>query len=148
MFNNGIVYTAAAGLLFLLPSILADGDTSLANRRSPAYPFTFKVPLTIPQMKAPITSYTNPETGVPIDFYQVEVKNVAHRIYPNLGEANLITFDGTVPGPTFRVQKGRESVIRVINKANREVNFHVHGSYSKSLLADIITSPLTKTFDS
>ena len=112
---------------------ISDGLT-FASRRSPPYTLTFQIPLTIPQIKQPLTTYTNPETGVPIDFYQVEIKNSEHAFYPNHKNASVWTYDGTFPGPTFKIQRGHESVVRVINKLTKAVNFHVHGSYSKSFL--------------
>jgi hypothetical protein len=105
---------------------------AVSTRRSPVYTSAFQISLTIPPVKTPLLSYINPETGVPIDFYQVEVKEGDHKFYPNLETGKILGYDGTFPGPTFRVERGRETVIRAINKSNKTVNFHVHGSYSKS----------------
>jgi bilirubin oxidase len=128
--------TIVVGLLFLGRGAASDG-TTFAARRSPSYPASFQVPLTIPQIKQPQTIYTNPETGVPIDFYEVEIKSSEHNFYPNLKNGTILGYDGTFPGPTFRIKRGRESVVRVINKGPRVVNFHVHGSYSKLALHNI-----------
>jgi FtsP/CotA-like multicopper oxidase with cupredoxin domain len=125
----------SVGLLLLGHGIYAKSDgLTFASRRSPPYTFSFQFPLTIPQIKKPLTTYTNPETGVPINFYQVEIKNSEHIFYPNLKNGSVWGYDGTFPGPTFQIQRGHESVVRVINKLTKAVNFHVHGSYSTLLL--------------
>jgi FtsP/CotA-like multicopper oxidase with cupredoxin domain len=102
-----------------------------APRRSPPLENSFTEPLPIPQVKKPITSYTNPATGVPIDFYELRVRGFSRRFYPNLRNGTAIGYDGAFPGPTFRVERGRETVVRVVNDANRTVNLHLHGSYSE-----------------
>jgi len=104
----------------------------ILDRISPAYHYSFQLPLVIPDVKTPLTTYTSPKTKVSIDYYEVEVKPVSHSFYPNLGNDTITTYEGTFPGPTFRMAKGRESVIRVINKSNKTLNFHVHGSYTRS----------------
>jgi bilirubin oxidase len=81
-------------------------------------------------VKKPLASYTNPGTRVPIDFYELRVRDFGRRFYPNLPNGTAIGYDGVFPGPTFRVERGRETVVRVVNDANRTVNLHLHGSYS------------------
>lgn len=109
-----------------------DNSPSLAARRSPPFQHAFQLPLTIPEVKKPLLTYSNPETGVPIDFYQLEVQENEQSFYPNLNKGKVLTYDGTFPGPSFRAERGRELVVRVVNKANKAVNFHVHGSYTRS----------------
>jgi bilirubin oxidase len=131
-FKSNFVHILVAGSLLSLQVYFGTCEEKvLAPRLSPYYSAAFDIPLTIPHIKQPIATYTNPETKVPIDFFEVEVKEVLKQFYPNLGNARIITYDGTFPGPSFRVQKGRESVVRVINKSMKSMNFHVHGSYSR-----------------
>lgn len=100
-------------------------------RISPQYRFAFQNPLSIPQVKEPLASYTNPQNQVPIDFYEIESKPFTHKFFPNLpGASNLLGYDGTFPGPTIRVQKGRQTVVRIVNKGQDQMNLHLHGSYS------------------
>lgn len=48
--------------------------------------------------------------------------------------ANTATsYNGTVPGPTFMVQDGRETVVRVLNHGNRTAAMHLHGMWSHSV---------------
>lgn len=107
-------------------------ETAAANPRlSPQYRFGFQNALTIPQTKKPSASYTNPQNQIPIDFYEIESRPFTRKFFPNLpGVSDLLGYDGTFPGPTIRVQKGRQTVIRMVNKVQEQMNLHVHGSYS------------------
>jgi bilirubin oxidase len=125
------------GSLLGSSSVGACDTLAVAPRRSPALPSSFSGPLPIPQVKTPLTSYTNPETGVPIDFYELHVREFGRKFFPNLGNGTAIGYDGVFPGPTFRVEQGRETVVRVVNHAKRTVNFHLHGSYSEQIKSGI-----------
>ncbi|KAI5791902.1 Cupredoxin [Geopyxis carbonaria] len=129
MINLRAVVTAA--VLSLL-SLTADAQDTAVARTSPAYNYAFHYPLPIPATKKPAATYTNPKTGTPIDFYQVEMKPFSKKIFPNLGAASLVGYDGQVPGPTFRVERGRETVVRFINKGFRPSAIHLHGSYTRT----------------
>ena len=64
----------------------------------------------IPKMAAMLTTrstYTNNITGAVIDYYEIEVKSAKKQIYPNLAPAEVYTYDGYTPGPTFKMHKGR-----------------------------------------
>ena len=61
------------------------------------------------------------------------MKPFEHHIYPRLKPARLVGYDGMSPGPTFRMEKGREAVVRFVNHADVDVSVHLHGSYSMSL---------------
>ncbi|CAZ82072.1 unnamed protein product [Tuber melanosporum] len=103
MFNSLSFSTAA--LAALLP-LLANAQIA---RVSPAYNYEFQFPLPIMPVKTPTTSYTNATTGVTIDFYEVKMQALTKNLFPDLGDASLIGYDGMVPGPTFRIPKGRET---------------------------------------
>lgn len=100
-------------------------------RKSPQYPQPFSQELPIPSTKKPTASYTDPDSGVPIDFYEVEIKPFKKKLFPNLGDANFVGYDGMFPGPTIKVEKGRQSVVRFVNHGNRAANTHLHGSFSE-----------------
>jgi bilirubin oxidase len=118
------------GLLLSAHGVEARPAPGAAPRRSPPLPNSFAERLQVPSVKTPLASYTNPSTGVPIDFYELRVRDFNRRFYPNLPNGTAIGYDGAFPGPTFRVERGRETVVRVVNHANRTVNLHLHGSYS------------------
>lgn len=124
--------------VFLLPLILGLQNAYVISeeqslpRISPPYQHVFKLPLLIPEVKRPLATYTNPETGVPIDFYQLQVQEDKQQFYTDLSAATIKGYDGSFPGPTFRVEKGREAVIRIVNNASTSANFHVHGSYARA----------------
>jgi bilirubin oxidase len=118
------------GYLSTFHAVGASAAQAAVPRRSPALLNSFTEPITIPKVKTPLASYINPETGIPIDFYELHVQQFGRKFYENLGNTTAIGYDGVFPGPTFRVQRGRETVVRVVNSAKRNVNFHLHGSYS------------------
>ena len=41
-----------------------------------------------------VSSYTNASTGRTINYYEVEIKPYQQQVYPNLGKANLVGYDG------------------------------------------------------
>lgn len=90
------------------------------------------------------STYKNPNTGNEIDFYEVDVKPFEQQVYKGKQAARLVGYDGISPGPTFRMIKGRESVVRFKNHGDRDVSIHLHGSYSRAPFdgwADDVTSP-------
>ena len=50
-------------------------------------------------------------------------------VVKELGEARvrMLAYDGSIPGPTLRVQQGSEVVIRVLNEGDLEGTVHWHG---------------------
>uniref|UniRef100_UPI003F778761 Bilirubin oxidase n=1 Tax=Albifimbria verrucaria TaxID=1859699 RepID=UPI003F778761 len=110
---------------------------------SPQYPM-FTVPLPIPPVKQPRLTVTNPVNGQEIWYYEVEIKPFTHQVYPDLGSADLVGYDGMSPGPTFQVPRGVETVVRFINNAEAPNSVHLHGSFSRAAFdgwAEDITEP-------
>lgn len=123
----------------LLACFLSFTSAQLTDRVSPslANPFTVKLP--IPPVKVPLTSYTN--GGNTIDFYEVKITPFSKKVFPDIAGtgADLVGYDGMFPGPTFLVEKGRETLVRFVNDntlANggngRSSAVHLHGSYSRA----------------
>ena len=77
-------------------------------------------------------SYYNSTTDTWIDFYEIHIQKFKQQIYPNLRPTNLVGYNGTSPGPTFRITKNREAVIRFVNHNDRPASIHLHGSYSRA----------------
>jgi bilirubin oxidase len=75
---------------------------------------------------------TNPVTGQPIDYYEVNILPFTQQVYPGKGPASLTGYDGVSPGPTFLVEKGRETVVRFTNNVTLDTSVHLHGSPSVS----------------
>ena len=72
---------------------------------------------------------TTPD-GRTINFFSVEIKNFTQQIYPDLGPAHLVGFNGTAPGPTYYVERGTETIIRYLNNGVESAAVHLHGSYT------------------
>ncbi|KAK2593549.1 hypothetical protein QQS21_008724 [Conoideocrella luteorostrata] len=66
-----------------------------------------------------------------IDFFQLNITAFEKQVYPDLKKAQLVGYNGMFPGPTFRVTRGRESVVRVVNEYSRPTVVHLHGSYTR-----------------
>lgn len=112
--------------------LLGAAGVSALSRISPVYTKPYTEPLAIPSVAQAATTFVDNETGYTIDYYELEVQPFTRRIFSDLGDAHLLGFNGQFPGPTFRVQKGRQSVVRVINRSPSAANLHLHGSYSRS----------------
>jgi bilirubin oxidase len=99
---------------------------------SPDFPAMFGVDLPIPPQKQPHLTVTNPVTGGDIWYYEIVIQEFSQQIYPNLGPATLVGYDGISPGPTIIVPRGVEAVVRFVNTAEVENSVHLHGSFSRA----------------
>lgn len=61
------------------------------------------------------SSFNDTNANVTIDFYQLNITSFQAQIYPNLAKTSLVGYNGISPGPIFRVQRGVQSVVRVVN---------------------------------
>jgi bilirubin oxidase len=73
---------------------------SAGNWKSPEYPSNafYSVPLPIPPIKAPLYSFISNQTGLPVDYYEMDIRPFTKKQYPNLPAARLIGYDGIFPG--------------------------------------------------
>lgn len=74
----------------------------------------------------------------------MEIKPFNQTIYPDLGPAQLVGYDGISPGPTVIIPRGVESIVRFVNNAELENSVHLHGSPTRAPFdgwAEDITSP-------
>lgn len=85
-------------------------------------------------------TYYNATTGQSIDYYEIDIKPFEQQVYPGLKPAKLVGYDGVSPGPTFRMERGREAVVRFRNHGDKDISVHLHGSYSSSHLLCYICS--------
>ena len=78
----------------------AFASVASAGMQSPAFPTAsmFQAPLGQPPVKTPRFTFTSPETGAPIDFFQMDMKPLSRKQYPNLGPARMLGYDGQMPG--------------------------------------------------
>jgi len=42
----------------------------------------------------------------------------------------MVGYNGQAPGPTFRIDRGVETVIRFLNKGTNNAAVHLHGSFN------------------
>ncbi|KAL7907432.1 Cupredoxin [Trichoderma velutinum] len=100
---------------------------------SDAYNYAFQFPVPIPPVIEPLRSFNDSNTNVTIDFYQLNITSFQAQIYPNLGKTSMVGYNGISPGPVFRVQRGVQSVVRVVNHNNQPSVLHLHGSNSRAV---------------
>ncbi|KAF8539880.1 Cupredoxin [Trichophaea hybrida] len=124
-----MILSAVFTAIFLWKQITAQ---SQLPRRSPSYNHPFRYPLPILPTKTPLTTYTNPKTGIPIDFYEIKITPFKKNFFPELKDANLVGYDGLFPGPVFEIERGRETVVRFVNNGFRPTAVHLHGSYTRA----------------
>jgi bilirubin oxidase len=96
------------------------------------YKYIFQFELPLPPVAQPSTSWTDPKTGKSIDFYEINIVQFNKQTYPDLGTTTYVGYNGIAPGPTFHMTKGREAVVRFVNKYDRPSSIHLHGSYSRT----------------
>jgi FtsP/CotA-like multicopper oxidase with cupredoxin domain len=106
--------TAVATASFALPS------RALDLAAIGAAPRPFSVPLTIPPVMKPVRSDGER------DYYEVAMREARVQIVPGK-RTTIWGFDGRFPGPTFKVRRDREIVVRRINKLGVPTTTHLHG---------------------
>ncbi|KAJ4345843.1 uncharacterized protein N0V89_011978 [Didymosphaeria variabile] len=99
---------------------------------SPVYKEIFQNELPTPPTKEKKYSYYNSTTNRYIDYYEVDIKPFEQQVYKGLKPAQLVGYDGISPGPTFRMEKGREAIVRFVNHGEMDISVHLHGSYSRA----------------
>lgn len=78
-------------------------------------------------------SSTETVNGTEVQFYSLTIEPYTQQVYPNLGPAHFVGYNGTAPGPTFWIKKGTETIVRVLNKGEDTASLHLHGSYTHSV---------------
>ena len=90
------------------------------------------MPFTIPPVISPVRS------DATTDYYRVSMEPVAAEVIPGY-KTPLWGYNGSVPGPTFKVNQGRRAVVRQINNLPARhpdldytpwTSVHLHGSAS------------------
>src|SRR3712207_3308063 len=110
---------------FLRMAAVATASVALPPRRSALVarqsPRLFAVPLTIPPVMRPLRSDGDR------DFFDVTMRKARVAIVPG-GKTTVWSFDGRFPGPTFKVRRGREIVVRRRNDLDVPTTTHLHGA--------------------
>jgi FtsP/CotA-like multicopper oxidase with cupredoxin domain len=112
LWNNRRLVLLAAGLVIA-------ASITLILTRSEGLATSSDSPYTVPPVKD-----TNPNPNV------VETTLVADEATVNIGNgisARAQAYNGTLPGPTFRLKVGDTVIVRFENRLNRETGVHWHG---------------------
>ncbi len=106
--------SAVAGATFALPlerAAALSGDLDIRP---------FRVPLRIPPVMQPVRS------DAERDYYRVVMKRARADILPRKSTP-VWAYEGTFPGPTYKVRRGRPAVVRLVNRLNVPTTTHLHG---------------------
>lgn len=82
------------------------------------------------QLNKPSSITTN---NVTIDYYEVTIQPFEKQVFPNLGTASMVGYNAMTPGPTYWIERGRQTVIRYHNNQTQTSVVHLHGSNSTFL---------------
>ncbi|RPB24590.1 Cupredoxin [Terfezia boudieri ATCC MYA-4762] len=113
--------------LFLRSSFIWGAMLISKSSASPTYTNKFSVALPIPPELPILATYT-PPSGNPVDFYEITITPFTKQLWPDLNATTLVGYNGMYPGPTIRATRGREIVLRLINKGDSTASLHLHGS--------------------
>jgi spore coat protein A, manganese oxidase len=80
----------------------------------------FQVPLRIPPVAEPVLRAGGR------DLYEMTMREARVEMIPGV-RTTIWGFDGRFPGPTFKVKRGREVVVRRINRLKVPTTTHLHG---------------------
>jgi len=127
--------SVAGGVALGLPMeyALAGGEDSLSERLAES---ALPKPYTLPFHRPPVISPVRSDSTT--DYYRVDMLPVLADIIPGY-KTPMWGYNGEVPGPTFRIQRGRPSVVRMCNhlpSVHPELDYtpwtsvHLHGSAS------------------
>ncbi|ELQ38081.1 bilirubin oxidase [Pyricularia oryzae Y34] len=130
VYNISAIEKAAKN--FVIEDNPLDAIVTRGNWVSPEYKNLYSVALPIPPVLEPKRTLTNPTTGRPMHYYEVEIRPFMQQIYPDLGATRLVGYNGMSPGPTVIVPRDTETVMRFANNADQENAVHLHGSYSRA----------------
>ncbi|KAH8846760.1 hypothetical protein MCOR02_011571 [Pyricularia oryzae] len=130
VYNISAIEKAAKN--FVIEDNPLDAIVTRGNWVSPEYKNLYSVALPIPPVLESKRTLTNPTTGRPMHYYEVEIRPFMQQIYPDLGATRLVGYNGMSPGPTVIVPRDTETVMRFANNADQENAVHLHGSYSRA----------------
>ncbi|WP_436791655.1 multicopper oxidase family protein [Yinghuangia sp. YIM S10712] len=80
----------------------------------------FTLPMPVPPVLKPSSSTAD------TDFYRLVVGESTAEILPGV-ETDVLTYNGSFPGPTLRARAGRRTVVTATNLLSRGVSLHLHG---------------------
>jgi spore coat protein A len=81
----------------------------------------FRLPLKIPPVLKPVRSTGNR------DYFETTMRYARRSILPGK-RTPVWSFDGSFPGPTIKVTRRREAIVRRVNRLHVPVSVHLHGA--------------------
>lgn len=72
-------------------------------------------PYSVPFERPPVAQPVHRDAATRTDYYEITMEEVVREIIPGV-QTPVFAYNGTVPGPTIHVERGRTVVVRQINK--------------------------------
>jgi spore coat protein A, manganese oxidase len=123
---------ASAALALPLQRVVRAKSALDGRMATSKLPKPFTVPFVPPPNAVPV------RTDATTDYYRITMSQVNGQVLPGV-QTPLFAYNGTVPGPTIKVRRGREVVVRYTNQLPSQhptlayqpwTSVHLHGSAS------------------
>lgn len=77
-----------------------------AGMQSPTFPANafWSQPMGSPPAAQAKYTFTSPQTGAPVDYFEMDMKPLTRKQYPNLGATRMLGYNGSMPGTSYRIQ--------------------------------------------
>ena len=75
-------------------------------------------------------SHGAPPADAPVQCYKIQAYEQSIRVHEKLLPTMFYTYQGRVPGPTFRFRHGMPAVVRFENLLQTEISVHHHGGHN------------------
>lgn len=111
------------GLTAGMSGLLAPFASSVVAHAGPADVAAagkYTVPLTVPRRLAPL------RRDATTDHYRIITRRSRVELLPGV-RTEVLTYNGTVPGPTIVARTGRRVVVEQVNTLDRPTSMHLHG---------------------
>ena len=103
----------------------------------------FAVPLTIPPVLRPVRRTAD------TDHYEIHMRQSDVEIVPGT-TTRVLTYNGSFPGPTIQVWRGRRAIVRHTNTLDVPTSTHLHGGHvppqSDGYPTDVIATGASKSY--
>jgi FtsP/CotA-like multicopper oxidase with cupredoxin domain len=121
----------------------AHGTGSIRPAVTPTYtPFSLKMP--VPPVLAPSVRRST------VDVYRVPIRVATAEILPGVS-TQVLTFNGSFPGPTIRTPQGRRAAVTFVNQLDAASNVHLHGGHTAATSdghpLDVIQPGASRAYD-
>lgn len=118
MLRIGLGASAAGAIGGSVSALAASPSAPAPAAAGPVTPF--RVPLPVPPVLSPVRRSRS------VDFYEITARPSRAEILPGVA-TDVLTYNGSLPGPTIRARAGRRVVVYHRNRLEDPTALHLHG---------------------